>query len=193
MLPLEVMPQKKSIFSESFSRRSSLTLASVPAFSSALRISILRLPRSPPGGVDLLRGEKLALVHRLAEHGGGPGEERHVADLDTAVSGMLPFGLSWAWGDADDRDSRPAVAPSRGAHADAESRQESRADSLRLPLVIPPLGGRLSGRGTSRAELNPLHARMSRNAVLLGRPVGCSVTYNRWPANSVPGRRNEWR
>ena len=51
VLPDEVMPQKKSIFSDSFSRRSSLTLASVPAFSSALRISIFRLPSRPPAAL----------------------------------------------------------------------------------------------------------------------------------------------
>src|SRR5881396_1623378 len=51
VLPLEVMPQKKSIFSDSFSRRSSLTLASVPAASSALRSSIFRLPRRPPAAL----------------------------------------------------------------------------------------------------------------------------------------------
>src|SRR5262245_64858001 len=42
------MPQKKSMLSESFRRRSSFTLASVPAFSSALSSSIFRLPSSPP-------------------------------------------------------------------------------------------------------------------------------------------------
>ena len=51
VLPDEVMPQKKSIFSDSLSRRSSLTLASVPAFSSALSSSILRLPSRPPAAL----------------------------------------------------------------------------------------------------------------------------------------------
>ncbi len=51
VLPLEVMPQKKSMFSESLSRRSSFTFASVPAFSSAFRSSIFRLPRRPPAAL----------------------------------------------------------------------------------------------------------------------------------------------
>ena len=51
MLPLEMTPVNMSIFSESFMRRSSLTLASVPAFSSAVMVSILRLPRMPPAAL----------------------------------------------------------------------------------------------------------------------------------------------
>ena len=41
-------PLNRSIFSDSFILRSSLTLASVPAASSAVMVSILRLPKSPP-------------------------------------------------------------------------------------------------------------------------------------------------
>ena len=48
VFPLEMTPVKQSIFSDSFIRRSSLTLASVPAASSAFSVSIWRLPRSPP-------------------------------------------------------------------------------------------------------------------------------------------------
>ena len=48
VLPLEMTPVKQSMFSDSFMRRSSLTLASVPAASSALSVSILRLPSRPP-------------------------------------------------------------------------------------------------------------------------------------------------
>src|SRR2546422_8057126 len=40
----------------------------------------LPLAEEAAGSVDLLRREKLALVHRLAEHSPWPGEERHVAD-----------------------------------------------------------------------------------------------------------------
>jgi hypothetical protein len=39
------------MFSESFRRRNSFTLASVPAFSSALRSSIFRFPSSPPAAL----------------------------------------------------------------------------------------------------------------------------------------------
>ena len=48
VLPLEMTPVKQSMLSDSFMRRNSLTLASVPAASSAFTVSILRLPSSPP-------------------------------------------------------------------------------------------------------------------------------------------------
>ena len=48
VLPLEITPVNMSIFSDSFMRLSSLTFASVPAASSALMISIFRLPSRPP-------------------------------------------------------------------------------------------------------------------------------------------------
>src|SRR5437660_503985 len=48
LLPLEVIPMNRSIFSVSLRRRISLVLASSPAASSALRISIFLLPRRPP-------------------------------------------------------------------------------------------------------------------------------------------------
>src|SRR6266567_554738 len=48
LLPLEITPVNRSILPSSFIRRSSLTLASVPAASSAVMVSILRLPKNPP-------------------------------------------------------------------------------------------------------------------------------------------------
>ena len=48
VVPLEMTPVKTSTFSESFIRRISFTQASVPAASSALMVSILRLPSRPP-------------------------------------------------------------------------------------------------------------------------------------------------
>src|SRR5215510_10711009 len=48
LLPLEITPVKRSILPSSFIRRSSLTFASVPAASSAVMVSILRLPSNPP-------------------------------------------------------------------------------------------------------------------------------------------------
>src|ERR1700687_1593896 len=48
VLALEMTPVNRSILASSFIRRSSLTLASVPAASSAVMVSILRLPSSPP-------------------------------------------------------------------------------------------------------------------------------------------------
>ena len=51
VLPLEITPVNRSMFSESFMRRSSLTLASVPAASSAMMVSIFLFPRSPPSAL----------------------------------------------------------------------------------------------------------------------------------------------
>src|SRR6266699_1711535 len=48
VLALEMMPVNRSILPSSFIRRNSLTLASVPAASSAVMVSIWRLPRNPP-------------------------------------------------------------------------------------------------------------------------------------------------
>src|SRR5271166_2278215 len=48
LFPLEMTPVKRSMLPSSFMRRSSLTLASVPAASSAVMVSILRLPNRPP-------------------------------------------------------------------------------------------------------------------------------------------------
>src|SRR5207302_5614602 len=89
VLPLEVIPVKKSIFSESLSRFSSLTLASVPAFSSALMISILRLPSSPPPSlisswastVPLYMGTVLA--QEEINDGGGLRSEEHTSELQS--------------------------------------------------------------------------------------------------------------
>src|SRR5262249_33457928 len=48
---LEITPVNRSILPSSFMRRSSLTLASVPAASSAVMVSGLRLPSNPPSAL----------------------------------------------------------------------------------------------------------------------------------------------
>src|SRR6516162_2170560 len=48
LVPLDMTPVNMSILASSFIRRTSFTQASVPAASSAVMVSILRLPSSPP-------------------------------------------------------------------------------------------------------------------------------------------------
>ena len=85
VLALEMTPVNRSILPSSFIRRSSLTLASVPAFSSAVIVSIWRLPREPALGVDLVRRHGMALERGFAEHRPGAGQQRHVAYLEWRI------------------------------------------------------------------------------------------------------------
>src|SRR5207302_669663 len=100
-----------------------------------VRLDDLDLPlaEQPPVGVDLLSGEEVAFVRRLAEHRRGTGEERHVADLEGFVRDT-PLGLRDGL-----RDWKPGQAPRRGAgrhpHADAKSTQKIPA-SDRLSHVL---------------------------------------------------------
>ena len=92
----KLMPQKKSIFSDSLSRRSSFTLASVPAFSSALRISIFRLPSRPPCALISSAASSCPLYIGSPRTAAAP-VKNVMWPILKGVSGMLPFGLSWAW------------------------------------------------------------------------------------------------
>src|SRR5712691_5749436 len=95
VLALEMTPVNRSILASSFIRRSSLTLASVPAASSAVIVSILRLPRRPPWALI----SSAAIVWPLSD-----GSPSTAAALVTkvmwptlnGVSGIRPFAGSWA-------------------------------------------------------------------------------------------------
>ena len=89
VLPLEEIPVKKSIFSESLSRFSSLTLASVPAFSSALMISILRLPSSPPPSLISSWASTVPLYMGSPSTAAGP-EKNVICPTLNGVSGIFP-------------------------------------------------------------------------------------------------------
>src|SRR5246127_94896 len=94
-LPLEMTPVNKSILASSFIRRSSLTLASVPAASSAVIVSSFRLPWTPPWALI----SSAAIVWPLSD-----GSPRTAAALVkkvmwptlNGVSGVRPFADSWA-------------------------------------------------------------------------------------------------
>jgi len=88
-------PVKRSTFSESFRRRISFTLASVPAFSSAFRVLDLALAEQTALGVDLLGGQGVALERRLARTAAGPVKNVMWAILN-GVSGTVPLGCPYA-------------------------------------------------------------------------------------------------
>ena len=115
VLPLEMTPVNMSIFSESFIRRSSLTLASVPAFSSAVIGLDLALAEDAALRVDLLGGQDVALERGLAEHRGGAGEEGHVTELEGRGRDVALRCGGLRHCRADDRRGRPRLRrpPSR--------------------------------------------------------------------------------
>ena len=89
-------PVKRSIFSESFMRRSSLTLASVPAASSAKMVSILRLPRKPPSALISSAASRCPLRPGSPSRLAGP--VRNVMwPVLNGVSGTLPLTLRAAF------------------------------------------------------------------------------------------------
>ena len=91
VLPLDMTPVNMSIFSESFMRRSSLTLASVPAFSSALRVSILRLPRMPPCALISSAARMWPLSEGSPSTAPGPVRKVMWPSL-SGVEGIFPLG-----------------------------------------------------------------------------------------------------
>ena len=91
VLPLEMMPVNTSMFSESFMRRSSFTLASVPAASSAVIVSILRLPRMPPLALISSAARMWPLSEGSPSTAAGPVKKVMWPNF-SGLSGMLPFG-----------------------------------------------------------------------------------------------------
>ena len=91
VLPLDMTPVNMSIFSESFMRRSSFTLASVPAFSSAVMVSILRLPRIPPCALISSAASMWPLSEGSPSTAAGPVRKVMWPNL-SGVAGIFPFG-----------------------------------------------------------------------------------------------------
>src|SRR5215467_10884709 len=144
VLPLEVMPQKKSMFSESFRRRSSFTLASVPAFSSALSSSIFRLPSSPP--VALISSAASCWPLNIGSPSTAAGPVKKVIwPILNGLSGMFPFGLSCACATPTIGMVPPAVANAAPTLTPRELRKLRRSTSP--AMVILHWGERLASRG----------------------------------------------
>src|SRR5882762_10133887 len=130
LFPLDVMPMNRSIFSESLSRRISLVFASVPAASSALRISIFRLPRSPPCALISSAASRLPLYMGSPSTAPAP-VKKVIWPILKGLSGMVPFGLSWAW--ATPARPEPAMEPPMAAaevtpSLERKSRRVGRSD-----------------------------------------------------------------
>src|SRR2546428_623384 len=138
VLPLEVIPQKKSIFSDSFSRRSSLTLASVPAASSALRISIFRLPRRPPAALISSAASSWPLYMGSPSTAAGP-VKNVMWPILYGVSGILPLGFSCAWATPTDGMTDPADAVSAAPTLTPSVLKKSRRFTSPA-MLFPPLG-----------------------------------------------------
>src|SRR5947209_3415541 len=95
VLALDMMPVNMSILASSFIRRSSLTLASVPAASSAVMVSILRLPRSPPRALISSAARVWPLIDGSPSTAAALVRKVMWPTLK-GVSGIRPFAGSWA-------------------------------------------------------------------------------------------------
>src|SRR6266478_4358502 len=109
VLALEMMPVNRSILPSSFIRRNSLTLASVPAASSAVMVSIWRLPRNPPWALI----SSAAIVWPFSD--GSPSTAAALVrkvmwPTLNGVSGILPLAGSWSALRTRDPPIRPALA-----------------------------------------------------------------------------------
>src|SRR5438309_5302949 len=181
VLPLEVIPQKKSIFSDSFSRRSSLTLASVPAASSALRISIFRLPRRPPAALISSAARSWPLYMGSPSTAAGP-VKNVMWPILYGVSGILPLGFSCACATPTDGMTDPAEAVSAAPTLTPSVLKKSRRFTS-AAILIPPLGslpsdGRLRcATGVVALTSGPTHVKTP----------GTSVLYNDRSGRFVPG------
>src|SRR5437899_537786 len=126
-----MMPEKKSIFSTSFLRLTSFTEASGPAASSAVIVSILRRPRSPPAA--LISSEARVCPLSEGAPSTAPGPERIVMCPNlTGVSGTRPRGDSWAAGAV----TSPSVTAPTGTPS--EARKVRRATVVLLTVDNEP-------------------------------------------------------
>src|SRR5262249_36601797 len=136
VLALEMMPVNRSILPSSFIRRSSLTLASVPAASSAVITSILRLPRRPP----LALISSTAMVRPLRE--GSPSTAAALVRKVMwptlyDVSGILPFAGSSAALSIRDPPTAPAP-PTPPTITPSLLKKLRRSDFAVWSMTVPP-------------------------------------------------------
>src|SRR5262249_19694758 len=88
--------------------------------------------------VDLFGGERVSLERRLAEHGGRPGQERHVAEAERRI-GNFPFRRDGGFGHYG-ADNRYRARRGGGADREAELIQETPSVYFLIHGCILPLG-----------------------------------------------------
>src|SRR6266702_4746761 len=140
VLALEMTPVNRSILASSFIRRSSLTLASVPAASSAVMVSILRLPNSPPWALI----SSAAMLWPLID--GSPSTAaalvRNVMwPILNGVSGIFPLAGSWAALSICEPPTKPAPArPAPPTVTPNVLRKARRFTVGVFSMKVPPFG-----------------------------------------------------
>src|SRR5574337_1536795 len=154
VLPLEMTPVMSSIFSDNFIRLSSFTLASVPAASSALTVSIFRFPRRPPCALISSAARMCPLYEGSPRIAAGPLKNVMWPTL-YGVLGMFPFG-----GSAASAFAGPERIPAGTVAAAPTVPPSAFRKSLRLTsaIVVPPPYA-LSGRFDERIQEEYEHIR----------------------------------
>src|SRR5215510_1176625 len=138
VLPLEMIPVNQSIPSESFRRRSSLTFASVPAASSALTVSILRLPRKPPCALISSAARMCPLYEGSPSTAAGPVKNVMCPNF-RGLSEILPFAGSWA--SAGSGVATPPAAPAAAAPTVTPKALRKSRRLTSVAIVSPPSVG----------------------------------------------------
>ena len=191
-------PVKRSIFSESFIRRISLTLASVPAFSSALNVSIFRLPSRPPWALISSAARMCPLYEGSPSTAAAP-VKKVMWPILYGVSGMLPLGCACACeisGTAARGTPAAAAAPAAAVPTVTPRRaRKSRRltscvmgapSSLERPVRDSRAGaGRIIRRHTARSHR--AHRKRSRAAAIIGPGAGHERRSRRVADGNRPG------
>src|SRR6266700_2087952 len=196
VLALEMTPVNRSILASSFIRRSSLTLASVPAASSAVMVSILRLPNKPPWALI----SSAAMVWPLND--GSPSTAaalvRNVMwPVLKGVSVIFPLAGSWAALSSCEPPTRPAPArPAPPTVTPNVLRKARRFTVGVFSMNVLPFGQRIVSLATRRGGRDTTSSYPRGTAAILragqrkpqGRePIGAigrgrSRSHHAWPA-----------
>src|SRR5262245_3422959 len=160
VLPLEMMPVNRSMLPSSFMRRSSLTLASVPAASSAVMVSILRLPRKPPCALISSAASVCPFSDGSPSTAAGP-VRNVMCPVLSGLSGILPLGGSAAALTRGGATTRPAPArPVPPTVTPSAPRNFRRSTVLWLSILFLPSPGLLASR--ARSDVAPIRCRRNR-------------------------------
>src|SRR6516165_7427123 len=91
--PADITPVNQSISSESFSLRSSLTLPSTPAASSAVMVAILRAQRNPPSALISSAARVCPFSAGAPRYAPGP-DKKVIWPTLNGVLGIFPFAVT---------------------------------------------------------------------------------------------------